>query len=287
MIGAGCKPDFGTPSSLVTGRRVLAVKGEPAEVRPGMDATFTPLVVSPEGTETQPNIDWALCATPKPLDENNVVASACLADGVTEVGMGPTQKITVPLTACQLFGPDPPPQMPGMPPLRPRDPDVSGGYYQPVRVEEDVVTAFALERVTCNLKQAGADIAVEFAREYMANTNPTLTPLDSDTDITAIPPGAAVTLTVGWPDSAPEPYPVYDVVSQMIVQERESMRVSWFVTDGELEHEHTGRGADELETTTSNVWTAPSTAGVVHLWVVLRDSRGGMDFASYDLQVGP
>jgi hypothetical protein len=287
MIGAGCKPDFGTPSSLVTEKRVLAVKNDPAEVRPGVPVTLTPLVVSPDGTEQQPSIDWALCMTPKPLDENNVVAAACLADGVMELGVGPTEMTPVPLTACQLFGPDPPPVMPGMPPLRPRDPDVSGGYYQPIRATEDGVIAFNLTRVTCNLAQAGADIAVQFAKEYTANTNPSLTALDSTEDITAIPPGTTTTFTVGWPDAAAETYPVYDVASQTIVMHRESLRVSWFASDGSFVHEHTGVGEDETDTTTSNDWTAPTAPGVVHLWVVLRDSRGGMDFASYDLTIGP
>jgi hypothetical protein len=34
-------------------------------------------------------------------------------------------------------------------------------------------------------------------------------------------------------------------------------------------------------------WTAPSTAGVVHVWVVLRDARGGAGWGSYSLQVTP
>jgi hypothetical protein len=39
------------------------------------------------------------------------------------------------------------------------------------------------------------------------------------------------------------------------------MRVSWFATAG------------------------PDAAGVVHFWIVLRDSRGGVDFAGGDLMV--
>ncbi|HEX9103211.1 MAG TPA: hypothetical protein VF997_13460, partial [Polyangia bacterium] len=78
---AGCKPDFGTPASLVTERRILAVKAEPPEVRPMQSATFAALVVSPDGTEVTPAVDWALCTIPKPLDENNVVSAACLGDG--------------------------------------------------------------------------------------------------------------------------------------------------------------------------------------------------------------
>ena len=37
--------------------------------------------------------------------------------------------------------------------------------------------------------------------------------------------------------------------------------------------------------TTTNTWTAPSTAGTVTLWVVLRDSRGGIGWKSYRVAV--
>jgi len=38
-----------------------------------------------------------------------------------------------------------------------------------------------------------------------------------------------------------------------------------------------------------NVWTAPEVAvdTVVYFWVVLRDERGGVDFAAFDLVVSP
>jgi hypothetical protein len=35
----------------------------------------------------------------------------------------------------------------------------------------------------------------------------------------------------------------------------------------------------------ANAWTAPEESGTVYLWVVLRDSRGGLDFAGYELNV--
>lgn len=37
---AGCKPDLGSPASLVTGPRVLAVRGTPAEAYPGTMVAF-------------------------------------------------------------------------------------------------------------------------------------------------------------------------------------------------------------------------------------------------------
>ncbi len=298
MAGAaalcGCKPDFGTPASLVTERRILAVRAEPPEVRAGHAAMFSALVVSPDGTEAAPAIDWSLCTVPKPLDENNAVSAACLSDaGVMLVAAAtPSTMATVPANACALFGPDPPPQMMGQPPLRPRDPDVTGGYYQPLRVVDGQVTGFALERVTCDLAQAGADLAVQYAMTYQANANPMLQPLSATASgapiaLTALPAGAAIDFTVGWPTDSVESFPVFDVSSVALITHRESMRVSWFASGGSFAHEVTGRDENDPATTTDNVWTAPSTPGVVHLWVVLRDSRGGVDFAAYELAVVP
>jgi hypothetical protein len=290
----GCKPDFGTPASLVTGPRILAVRAEPAEVRAAGTATFTALVVSPNGTDAAPAVDWSLCLTPKPLDENNVVATACLGDkGLTPVATAtPTATATVPANACALFGPDPPPQMQGQPPLRPRDPDITGGYYQPLRLVDGEVTGFALERVTCDLAQAGADLAVAYAMTYQANVNPTLQPLTATVNggavaLDAIPAGATVDFATGWPPEAVESFPVFDLDIAALITHRESMRVSWFGSDGAFLHEVTGRDEADSATTTDNTWTAPSAPGTVHLWLVLRDSRGGVAFAAYDVVVVP
>jgi hypothetical protein len=291
---AGCKPNFGTPTSLVNDERILAVRATPPELAPGNAAAFDALVVSPSGTEAMPNLDWALCTTPKPLDENNIVSSACLGsgNGVVDVGTGATVMATIPPSACALFGPDPPPQMVGMPPLRPRDPDITGGFYQPLRLSEGSVTGFALERITCELTNAGADIAAQFAMTYVANTNPTLDPMTatvggSAVTLDALPAGKAVDFAVDWPAASVESYPVFDESAGMLVTHRESMRVSWFASDGAFTHDVTGRDETDPATSTDNVWTAPTTPGPVHMWLVLRDSRGGIDYAAYELTVTP
>jgi hypothetical protein len=66
---------------------------------------------------------------------------------------------------------------------------------------------------------------------------------------------------------------------------RESMRVSWYSNAGSFQDDRTGRSESEFETNTDNIWTAPDTAGVVTVWVVLRDSRGGIAWRSYRIQV--
>jgi hypothetical protein len=273
---AGCNPTFSERPSLVDSARVLAVRGEPAEARPGDNVNYTILV----GGGDDAQASWHYCNVPKPLDENNIVSAGCLNTG-DQFGTGEIAAAPIPLTACQLFGPDPPPQEPGKPALRPRDPDVSGGYYQPLRIDVDNVSGFGLERITCNLASAGAEIAIQFAKSYTPNQNPTLNPL-------TIPDIAAkqkITLTASWPPESAESYPVYDLTSLSLINHREAMRVSWFATAGSFEHDRTGRDETEMETSTDNDWTAPDKPGPVTFWVVLRDSRGGVAFSTYNANV--
>jgi hypothetical protein len=294
---AGCRPDFGKPASLVVPgeTRILAVRGEPAEVSASTPVAFTTLVVTHDGADTTSPIDWSFCTSPKPLDENNIVADSCLTEAAVNYFSiaTPSAMGTTPIDVCQRFGPDPPPQETGKPPLRPRDPDVTGGFYQPVRVERDRVVAFGLERIICNLASAGAEVAIEFRARYKPNTNPKLASLSvAGATLVAnqpamIPAGKPVTFTASWGAESAEGFPVYDVAAQKLVDHRESMRVSWFATDGTFEHDRTGRGEEEMDTTTDNSWTPPTNPGPVHLWVVLRDSRGGVDFQAYELEVTP
>ncbi|HXK18951.1 MAG TPA: hypothetical protein VNG33_14165, partial [Polyangiaceae bacterium] len=82
-----------------------------------------------------------------------------------------------------------------------------------------------------------------------------------------------------------ETFVYYDPLSRSLVDRRESMRVAWFAGSGSFGDDHTGRREDELDTFSDGVWTAPNAAGPVHLWVVLRDSRGGVDWQSYVVDV--
>jgi hypothetical protein len=81
-----------------------------------------------------------------------------------------------------------------------------------------------------------------------------------------------------------------DPVSFGLDARREAMRVSWFATDGDYEHDRTGRTEDEGKaglTTSENGWTAPETTGLVRIWVVLRDDRGGVGWSEVQIDVEP
>jgi hypothetical protein len=280
-LGA-CRPEIGEAPSSITGPRILAVRGEPPESSPGEEVTYEVLVASPAGTLLEPEAYWALCLTPRPLAENNSVNDACWREAYLPIG-GPSRTITAatPEDACQLFGPETPPGD-----YRPRDPDITGGFYQPVRVAIPELAAFGFERVTCNLANAPADIAVDFRERYLPNRNPELTALTArDADLAAVPAGARVELELGWTPESAEVYPVFDAAAQALVDRREALRVSWYATAGSFEADRTGRGEDEAETFTRNTWTAPAEPAAVHLWVVLRDSRGGVSFSAHDAVV--
>ena len=282
---AACAPDFPDTPTLVDGPRILGVRGEPAEVQPGDEVTLEVLVASPAGEVAEPAAFWSLCLTPKPPAENGPVNPVCWDEAYQVIG-GPARSLSlqIPDEACQLFGPETPPGD-----FRPRDADASGGYYQPIRVSIPELAAFAFERVQCGLSNAAADVSIEYRDRYLANRNPEIAALEIAVDGAVIegdqvPAGARLTLTARWSESDAEVFPVLDVPSQTLVDRREALRVSWFATAGSFDAERSGRSAEETETFSDNGWQAPD-GGVVHIWAVLRDSRGGSAWASRTLTV--
>lgn len=280
--GAACRPDLGARESLVDGDEILAVRAEPAEARPGEPVTFSLLVASPTGTVAGRPVAWAFCATPKRLGENGAVSAACAGDGVTPVDVARGDVTTaVPEGACFDFGPET-----RSADLRPRDPDVTGGYYAPIRASvagpAGGLVAFGFARLRCNLAGAPAEIARDFAARYAPNRNPTITAFDAPIEAA---PGARVTARVSWRPEDAETYLRFDPSGPALLTERESLRVSWHTTGGAFDSDRTGRGEAEAETSTESGWTAPAAPGVVHLWAVLRDARGGVAWASRDVAV--
>jgi hypothetical protein len=282
----GCKPDLGPDDALVTSTRILAIRAEPPEAKPGSPARYTALVAGPGGTDAAAAILWRWCVAPKPLAENNVVSAACLeAPSLVAAGSGPTIAAATPGDACALFGPDTPPGG-----FRPRDPDVTGGYYQPLRADlPGVPSAFLLTRILCGTASASAGVASQFAGAYVPNANPHLQPIavtvgGTSVALDTIPTGARVRLEASWPAVDAETYAYFDPASSTVRSKREAMRVAWHATAGILDAESTERAEDDSATTTDNVWTAPA-AGSGTLWLALSDSRGGVDFASYRFRI--
>jgi hypothetical protein len=286
-LGLSCVPNLGPGDSRIDSTRVLAVQASPAEASPGTRVSFTALVVSQNGTAPTAPVAWAFCNAPKPLTTDNAVSDACLdSSSLAPAGDGEAIAAKTPSTGCSLFGPDTPPGG-----FRPRDPDVTGGFYQPLRLDlAGGGLTFELARIHCDLANASATAAGQFATAYHLNQNPTLAPLTATIDgagaaFTSVHAGARMTFTASWPAASAETYAYFDPASQAVTTKRESMQVAWYSTDGAFDTESTGRSEMDLATTTTDGWSAPSSATTAHLWVVLRDSRGGVDFAAYDVTV--
>jgi hypothetical protein len=278
LLLAACAPEPGPPDSLVDRPRVIAIKAIPPEVQPGVSASFQVLAVGPSGPLDSSSATWAVCRDPLPLTDTGTVAAACLGN-LPAVAQGAGPSIATSSDACAIFGP-----VPSSTTRRPRNPDATGGFFQPVRVETSGVTAFAQERLICPLTQAPLVVAADFQNRYVPNQNPAIASFEASAPLDSVAKGARLQLTVTWDPSSAEVFPVYDPVNQRLVDTPEVMSVTWYATGGLMAQDRTGPTGPS---SSSNVWTAPLGPGPVVLWAVLRDSRGGLDAASLEAQIGP
>jgi hypothetical protein len=179
--------------------------------------------VDPLGNVDNADLDWAFCTLPKPLTELNDVNVECFADDpayIVGLGKGPSVSGEVPENTCRQFGPD----VPENQSYRPADPDVSGGYYQPLRVlyrpsGAPIVPALGKVRIRCGLPGASQEQIAQYNRGYHLNTNPVierigavlptgeqvLTPLEMDPTVAPIvlARGQKVVLRISWPVCPP------------------------------------------------------------------------------------
>jgi hypothetical protein len=276
-VGPACDSRLDQRLAIIDQPRVLAVIAEPAEARPGAEVSYTAVVASPGGpVAAAPR--WAFCVAPKPPTEDNAISDGCLDDAhLIALGTQPAVTAALPADGCLDFGPETPPGN-----FRPRDADATGGYYQPIRAEVDGLLAFGLSRITCKLATAPSAVAHDYDLSYVVNHNPMLKPA-------TLPRAAAhtdVTLTASWPADAVETYLYYNPRSQTLVTRREAMRLSWFATGGALAVDASAVDETDPATSVSTTWHTPG-AGPATLWLVLRDSRGGIASQAVHVEVEP
>jgi hypothetical protein len=311
-LASACTPAFSDETPLVSTPRLLAVQAVPAESPAGGTFRLTALYVSSQGPADSSAIDWAICRLPKPLGDPGPVNPACFVDSSSElVSLGEGQSVqgTVQQDSCQLFGPDSPPPQPGEPSARPTDPDSTGGFYLPVRILSGGQWSAVLHRIACPPAGVTQQVFTAFSTGYQPNVNPALASLalaGLDGGMTVVAPdapgaqagvsvaaGERVSLVASWPScpAAPTPcegaetYLYIDPSTKQITTRRESMVVSWYSTAGQFDLDRTGRDEDDPTPYATNGWTAPQAVGVTFLWVVLRDSRGGIGWGSYRIEV--
>jgi hypothetical protein len=291
LLGTGCFPNLDDTPWLVAEPRVLAIRGAPPEAEPGDGVSLEALVASPEGEAPRP-VEWSLCLAGRTLAERNAVAPACVAGDPAAVEILPGSAAEVPADACARFGPNPPPAEPGEPPLRPADPDPTGGYHLPIRASlpSHGVVAFGFERLRCTLAGAPRDVFKAYQLRYTNNRNPRIERIElvDGSDVLPLEPGFAVgagrevTLRVTTSSASAEPYVQYDGTSVALVDRIESLVVSWFTNAGRIESEKSGLDEAAGEVVLENRWTAPAEGRSVRFWIVLRDARGGSDWRTVE-----
>jgi hypothetical protein len=284
VLGAACRPSLDDRPWLVETPRIIGWKAEPPEAAPGDAVTFQVVALGPDGALDTTGTTWTLCRAPKPLGENRVVTTSCLPPAAASPmgdALGDPVTLAIPTDACRLFGPDTPQPAAGDPPTRPRDPDATGGYFQPLTMSLGASLAVGLERLTCGLPDASLAAARAFQAAYHPNQNPALSDLVLTSEGTPVDPaatavGTRVLVQAAWPAGTAEAFPVFDPSSGAVIPTEETLRASWYVTGGQLDQPATEID-DASILSTSTTWTLPRSAGVVELVLVLADSRGGSD----------
>ncbi|MBX2803835.1 MAG: hypothetical protein KTR31_39530 [Myxococcales bacterium] len=278
VVAGSCLPTFDQQPYLVSEERVLAVRGLPAEAMPNDDVDYEALVVGPDGPIAQP-VEWAYCTEPRRAEERTGVTASCASGDDLSVIEATT---TVLSDACARFGPNPPPVAAGEPARRPADPDPSGGYFLPVRARVDEAVAFGFQRIRCDLPGATREIFEAFQERYADNRHPEIeavrvwAPDGSEVALSgavaSVEAGQTLRLEVVPAVDAVEPYVVYVPEASAVEDRTEELLTRWYVTDGVLL-------GDRL--------SLPDTAGPVHAWIVLTDSRGGSAWAGVRFDVLP
>ena len=237
-VASACVPDVEEADSLVLAPRVLAIRSEPAQIKPREEATFSALFVNPDGTQTEAPLNWAFCKARKPLAELGPVSPLCLLENADEIELAPPdagedeeeaspilEEIgegieasgDMPQDACRFFGPERPPPMDGEPAGRPVDADPTGGYYQPLRIfnTDDDSVALYEARIICGLPGASQAVSVAFNQRFLPNANPVISELiaagDDDGPLaiagegeaTRVRPGKPLELELRWDACTP------------------------------------------------------------------------------------
>lgn len=269
-LAAGCGPEF-DPKSVLSDLRVVAIKAEPPEIAPGETTTLT-AVVPLEETRGGVSFEWAVCRLPPVAGASGGVNQDCLLHETAPFlePAGTTKRVQV--------------TMPDVEPLDLGLPDGTGGFYLPVRlvIRDGEQRVFAIYRL-------------RYAITPKRNTNPVLTGLfaapggldGGAVEEVPLPEDAlfevrATTLDVRArvSDDSVETYLtlVGDPRDMNFESTEELMRYHWYSEAGDISEPITGD--DRPWVTIDYAKRPPATPGQpFDLWVVVHDSRGGIDYA--------
>lgn len=300
----GCAPDLTVHASKITAARVIAVRSDPAEARPGATVTLTAFVAGARGAVA---VTWRACEVPRSTSESATVSARCLDDdagALAALAEGATTTAAVPGDACMRVGPQTPPA--GQDALRTRapDPDITGGWQLPIRLDlragDDRETMFARLRVRCQPPDVPGATAQGYALRYRDNRNPALSGVyavidgatrelpraadGEDTRPLALGDAREVGVLALWDEAASERYVRVDPVTRGLDERSEALEVAWFTDGGWFTRDRTA--PDASGTAAVNVLHLDAGVTRARVWVVLRDERGGVDVARLEVGSG-
>ena len=278
---AACLAADRTNDSAVEHARILAVVASPAEVSPGAVVQFQAVVASPVGSAAQP-LHWSFCATARAAGDNTAASPACVTSMERPLsGSQPELSAVLPSDACKIFGSE---TASGHAPNRA---DATGGYYQPLRVALDTgEIAIARTRVSCALPSAPLAVALAYTQQYAPNVAPTIAGVRLLVDgveraADALVAGESSTVRLELEPDARESYLLYEPHSGLLQTVAEQLEVSWYVAGGSFASPRTtvsGLRADNTLRLADGISRA-------HLWLVLRDDRGGVAVTDSALEI--
>ncbi len=274
-IGLGaCGADF-DPISYVDPAtlRVLAVVADPPEAAAGATTTIT-AIVPPLADNTPVTFDWAIC-TLSPPPGTSQVADDCLKSDTGDflipiASTTATAQVTMPnLTDPTKLG----------------IPDVTGGFYLPVRVRahaggQEVDTIYGLRLALPQLPANHNPVIQDLQQvdEPLDASPMQLSELSSDpANPTPLAANQKTTLRLTLTSDSYEMFPELQGIppNQMVVMVSEAPRFFWYTDAGELSRDSTGQA--QPDTVLDFGGKHPAAAGqMVHVWAVAQDERGGV-----------
>ncbi|HZH04919.1 MAG TPA: IPT/TIG domain-containing protein [Myxococcaceae bacterium] len=287
---AGCDGDF-DPESLVNDFRVLGLRAQPADLRPGETATLEALVADPSRPAQTSLVAWLACdPDPANLERSTCTnteslktvldpfsAAATLPPGIRALGVsgGAPVVYTAPADLYATLPADDPRRQ-------------SGSVAQilayaaaedPAILNTDEGRSSVAARVQAGTLPAILSLfRIRVSEDPQVNQNPLLGSFAADgvelpsEFIWRLPPGANPVLSLAYP---PEAFESYSQATPTGVEAKtERLIAAYYVTEGEFAEDRIASGSD-----TEQRYLAPQLgeagAREGRLWVVVRDTRGG------------
>lgn len=248
---SACGQQF-QPGNVVDNLRVLAIRAEPPELRPGEAALLSALVADPRGGGRPISLLWGRCQIDGLVND----LLLCRDESrLSPLGAGETASVTAPVDYLTTS---------------PQGPTTRRVLIVGLVAKAGDETRIAFKEILVT----GEDVPL--------NRNPRLTSLAVQRDEAGTPAGpplgsaevGAKLRLVATADGALRERYLKDGVDSL-----EDSQFSWFTTKGELEKNRT------FDDEANNLWTTPSQPENVTLWVVLRDGRNGTDWKSVPFDV--